>query len=430
MRLKISWRKYKVTRAHSDREKKYNALVSEWRTLYAPDILEQVYGKLYHYTTRENIWNIINTDSFYARHVRFSNDSAEYSLGKREVERCLKEVFEKNEGIKSKNTKLSELDDCYMVCFCKENDILSQWREYARGGVSLELYFNKDIIYTIKCNSEIEKENRDKHNLKTLSPYALPGRIFSRYYEDDIQYLKMYTAPILVKYVKEGDRQIWDCVNKIYNYVKAGERDQEAIHYYKQLLPYIKHTGFNEEKEARLIFTIPNSYTSGIIDYSDDAGIKKSYIRVQMGDAEKAQDTKCVIKYSNIPEELIQKVRNKMKGEGIAIPGREKERIKIEFEPETVERSYMEEKHFFIGNCKGQQYIFEVVDKYVSNYNIQNECNINIWCEGHLPIRKVTVGPSADAYELSESIRHRISNIYWLKYVKVEKSDIPYRFKK
>ena len=59
----------------------------EWYSLYG--FMEKNFlskGSLFHYTTRDNLWNIIESNSFYARHIRFSNDSAEYYIGKKEVE--------------------------------------------------------------------------------------------------------------------------------------------------------------------------------------------------------------------------------------------------------------------------------------------------------------------------------------------------------
>ncbi len=93
---------------------------------------------LYHYAGIETIWKILETDSFLARNVRFSNDSEEYKLG----EKIIKEYVEEKvlePGLRQKIFKSIQqgVQMFYMICFCEEGDLLSQWRGYARNGVSL-----------------------------------------------------------------------------------------------------------------------------------------------------------------------------------------------------------------------------------------------------------------------------------------------------
>ena len=50
-----------------------------------------------------------------------------------------------------------------------------------------------------------------------------------------------------------------------------------------------------------------------------------------------------------------------------------------------------------------------------------------IWCDGHLPIRQIIVGPSKDAELMKESIIQYKNNKYWMKSIEVKVSEIPYR---
>ncbi|MGF0034520.1 DUF2971 domain-containing protein [Bariatricus sp. SGI.154] len=363
-------------------------------------------GSLYHYTTRENLWNIINSNSFYARHVRFSNDSAEYIIGKEEIEKCL------DRG------ELSDLDDCYMVCFCKENDILSQWREYARGGVAIQMDFRNDRIYTIKCNADTEKKKED--------PYFIPGG----YFNDSIEYNLAYARPIAVKYIQPGKDALKNVVNEIKNYTKE-DREMAEDDCLKQLLPYIKHSGFKEEKEVRLVFTVDELNASYLVDYLEDKGMMRPYIRVEVGNAQKRQAEECVIECYKVPNEIKKKIKENLEQDILKIkdPDGKEKQIKICLKGGKTKREEKNRGYIFIENCKYQEYVFQMVDKYVSSYNIDHKNKIRIWCGGYLPIRGITVGPSSDAQELCESITHKIKKKYWMKYVEVNISSIPYRTK-
>lgn len=397
---------------------KEKELIAEWKTTFLRPIYNMcnVYsGKLFHYTTRDTLWNILRTNCFYARHVRFSNDSQEYLLGKREIERC------RNNG---NQIELTDPDDCYMICFCKENDILSQWREYARGGVSLELYFTEDIVYTILCNSKTEEENRKSKQINSKNVlYHIPIGLYDKSSE---KYQIVYSRPLEVKYIREGDVKLKKCVEEIEEELKNTQREAtEENRFLKKLLPYIKHAGFKEEKEARLVFDIDKYKAPYLVDYIDDKGTMKPYIRVQTGNAENFQSTKCKIHCFKIPKKLKEKI-NKGK---IEVPGENETEISVTLEliDDLTQRDEKKSKYIFIEKCVGQQYIFDIIDRDVAAYNAEHKLKIKIWCGGYLPIRGITVGPSSDAVELCESIRHKIGNIFWLKYVDVDISKIPYR---
>lgn len=397
----------------------------EWSSLYG--FMEKNFLRkrsLFHYTTRDNLWNILESNSFYARHIRFSNDSAEYNIGKKEVE-----------AIGNEGKELTDLNDCYMVCFCEKDDILSQWREYARGGVSLELNFTQDTFYTIMCNEKAKDINENDQTHPRRQKYRIPPR----FHFAAIPYKVVYAIPISVIYLRKnlgqseaegrykqkrpGAKEIADIV-KIIN-ENAEEMEKERM--LKNLLPFIKHEGFKEEREYRLLFSGIDQISPYVVDYLTDRGKKIPYIRVQVGDAEKGEEDSCTIKYYNVDQELIKNCKKHLgKKRTFNIPNQNKE-IKITFKQERYKRANEDVGHIYIENCNHQKYIFQMMDYYVTNYNKKHKSNVKIWCEGYLPIRGITIGPSEDAEELCESVSQRIKNIYWLKYVTVNVSGIPYR---
>lgn len=114
-------------------------------------------GKLlYHYTSLEILWKCIENDTMYARNVRFSNDAEEYDFGKKIIHKfCAK-----------KNMHILETGQCFMICFCLEDDLLSQWRGYASEGISIGFDFSYGIF------GKRDKEyNTTYHYLNVLNNY-------------------------------------------------------------------------------------------------------------------------------------------------------------------------------------------------------------------------------------------------------------------
>ena len=82
-------------------------------------------GKYYHYTGFDGFWKIIENESLLATQALFSNDSQEISKGKK--------LLESSEKIINKVKRIDV--DGYILCFCKVNDKLSQWRGYCHNAV-------------------------------------------------------------------------------------------------------------------------------------------------------------------------------------------------------------------------------------------------------------------------------------------------------
>ena len=85
---------------------------------------------------------------------------------------------------------------------------------------------------------------------------------------------------------------------------------------------------------------------------------------------------------------------------------------------------------FVLNDCEKQETVFKKIKTKIDAVNFLEKTSIKLWCEGHLPIRKITVGPFENREYIKECIEHKFSNIYWLNYVSVQTSDIPYRDKR
>ena len=81
-----------------------------------------------------------------------------------------------------------------------------------------------------------------------------------------------------------------------------------------------------------------------------------------------------------------------------------------------------------IGEGNNQEEMQVTIEKIIeSSLVLQYKETIKIWCKGHLPIRKIIVGPSEKQNEIKESLEYYKRTIYWLKYVDIDVSAIPLR---
>lgn len=348
---------------------------------------------LYHYTSLEVLGKILENDQFRATHVRFSNDIEEYNAGKYLMKSLDGSVHEK---------------DCFMICFCQKPDLLSQWREYARAGVSLELDFSFDSYFTI---TQDEKE---------LYTYAEPIEVIYANYE-----IKKLESDIAINLesipIKMGeDRENLSIMNKcIENYKRRFSEAEDGFslsNAINAVIPYIKNGAFEEEQEVRIIFELTKGDRQ-LVCYADDkrVGFKRPYLNVKCGIQEKSteKNVKIVKMDRRINSELYEKIKKCLEP-GVDI-------VNLE-DPYNIESIY-------IGTGENQEKIFNEVRKQLVN-NPELSEGYKIWCEGHWPIRSIMIGPSPNQGIIAESVSHYIKSYYWMRYVEVKCSKIPYREKR
>ena len=88
-----------------------------------------------------------------------------------------------------------------------------------------------------------------------------------------------------------------------------------------------------------------------------------------------------------------------------------------------------DEQCIVVSQGKNQEQIFQQVHNCVEEFFKREESppKIPVWCEGHLPIRSITVGPCTDQKEVEESIAHYCKHVFWLRDVEIKRSNIPFR---
>ena len=374
-------------------------------------------GLLYHYAKCETLWKILESDVFFARNIRFSNDSNEYVTGREIIERFVSENDELNKEEKKKILCQIQKNPMmyYMVCFCKERDLLSQWRGYAKNGVSIGMDFT-DGNFDAKLTEE-HIETFCVLNNKRFEEIEKGGR-----YSIGKENLKFLQMPYAVKYTPKRvgalEDDIKDTLATLWNEGDAEERISRLLKY----IPFVKDIGFKEEEEYRLIFDMEylgkseahsNNVRSKKIEYIDSEGMKKPYIKVEFGNpANKQAD----VKYISI-------------GKDLSFMADELEQSDIIKDKEIEIKRDENRNGIYIGEGKDQEKILEIVEKYVEAPSVSEEQRkqTKIWCKGHLPIREIIVGPGEKQEEIKESLEHYKKTEYWLRYIDIKTSEIPLR---
>ncbi len=382
-------------------------------------IFESPQAPLYHYTSREIFWKIMEEESFLARHILFSNDFGENMIGKQAMEKAVK-----NEG-----SALAESDALpFMICFCKKEDLLSQWRGYANEGVTIEFDFSKGLYgrkegfssyhcYTLvnkDINSDKDKdEDKDKNKDKDKDKRYWSSSLG----KDKLLFNGAIISPYAVNYITGSEIPDQVIQNKVSNIMQAPSIDNRQ-QYFIKMIPYIKNEKFDEEQEYRLIFDM-RQLVSGNVHlleqmyvYLDVDGVKKPNIRVKFGNQYEAEQEGPITIYyhDNSLTKELKSFREDLKRE------------KVEVELVRKVRKYkMKPNELILTEGKNQKQVCIRLRQRL------NQKSVKIWCDGHMPIRRIIVGPSKDAAFMKSSIEEYIKTKYWMNDIVVDISKIPLR---
>lgn len=361
----------------------------------------------YHYTSLSTAWAILENDSLWASHARFSNDSEELKKGMAIIAKITRQKYDQTEQGRSliefmKNLNASMID-CYIVCFCGSDNKLSQWRGYCRkDGVSFGFAFGNTFHYYLKDNPLLGK---DEAALKKVC-------YINKIKADDSEYTQLNS-------MLENELQ---------------RKDERDIVQVKEILlahiPLIKDPGFYEEDEYRLVVSNNNTEFPGetktpldsIIKYRNDKGVMRPYLNLCFG---KHHDEGIIAEaYDPASVDLyLYKLDKNIEAE-----------IKAFF-PKAIpiNSSTVSGRPFVLvgeDSEENQKDTLRIIEDIKTMYfaKTKKKDNVDVWFEGHMPIRTITVSPCENQEEVVESIRHYCTHEkYWLKYVKVKGSQIPYR---
>ncbi len=372
-------------------------------------------GIYYHYTSLETLWAILDSDTLRATQARFSNDSEEIKKGVH----LLKELCSQHKGgpLEKYTNQLEygsgEDIDCYIACFCGANDVLSQWRGYCRNdGVSIGFAFDETQRCFYFSDAPDNEQEPQKIHLYPVWYVAEDSQVYKE--------KKIITENNLIEELME----------KLETLDKLSD-EQTCKVFIDATIPLIKHAGFCEEDEYRLIIqntllehggkvTFPlNKY----VQYSPMEGLKRPYITIGFGKNRMDSHVKEVRLYG-LKRSSEKELRRLM------LPAHIRKKRNPEYRI-IHEKGWAGTPQIVIGQGKDQEDVFEALDRILTADAGQDNRlfpDVKLWCEGHLPIRTIMVSPCQNQKEVIESIRHYcLHKKYWMKYVEIGGSSTPYR---
>ncbi len=195
---------------------------------------------LYHYTTGETLKKIIESHSLLVGSVYHMNDAKEYIYLRNplfnEFTNRLKETREDSLLYKILHSLTNILSadrvfQCYVFCMSSEGDLLSQWRAYGSNGHGYSIGF------------EINGLDEKFDNVTTLDKVG---------YRDEQSVLK--SAETIVKDITRGINNLADSPtgNSISEQI-IKHHTENAIKSIESIIGFIKHDGFKDETESRLL---------------------------------------------------------------------------------------------------------------------------------------------------------------------------------
>ena len=192
---------------------------------------------LYHYTDLGALQNIVTNGDMWLTNSRYSNDEEEITHGYRVANEAIEQAKAQQVADPLWPQYLAEVgrlvakptdEGVYICCFCKFDNLLSQWRGYAANGNGVSIEFNPAGFKPI---------------VGAGSPHKGLMRLWKVFY-DEGQQRGIATSALRFAF----DHTPADTVE-----VRA-QRAADAITFF---IPTFKHNDFKDEEEWRLIFTPP-----------------------------------------------------------------------------------------------------------------------------------------------------------------------------
>ncbi|BDA78569.1 hypothetical protein LPTSP3_g14990 [Leptospira kobayashii] len=207
---------------------------------------EQLPDKIYHYTDLTGFLGITKGKELWASNASYLNDSKEIVHGLNLIKECIL-TYKNSHHDKDFKDLVGELTESilsitgesknYIVSFCEDGDLLSQWRGYTKSNVGIAIGFNTQ-------------------NLRGM--IAESGVIRKIHYNGEVQkQVISEVIPLILDY--------------LYIYFKTRFKDFNYEHFVLYFLLIIKNyaitfknESFAEEKEWRIIFDKENLLTSNL----------------------------------------------------------------------------------------------------------------------------------------------------------------------
>jgi Protein of unknown function (DUF2971) len=201
-------------------------------------------GLLYHYTSADGLLGILNTGTLWATQIRFLNDTAEFTFAR---DALVREAHLRAKRLKHPLVKRMVMREirrvehghipAYVISFSERGNTLSQWRAYApRDGVAIGFYRG--------ALRKVQKFALHRCRYLSQEPQtAAQRRALSRLFDKQVQNWISFASSLI-----RGDLRRHSAGTRV-DTTHAMLVSQAMI--WAALC--IKHDGFAEEREWRLI---------------------------------------------------------------------------------------------------------------------------------------------------------------------------------
>ncbi len=186
---------------------------------------------IYHYTSLETLYRILKDKSLYLTNISFMNDYSEFDQGISMFEREFKEEFKEEwqEGagtdFMKKIKSVKNIGNYCVASFTSLRDSLSQWRSYGMNAKGIAIGWN-----TYKLKDFCTEQNL---------------AFGSCVYADKFEHVFKKFIERIMPYV--------DQVEDINNLDNVKTFNKIILVYFIAITCFIKHAGFSEEKEIRIV---------------------------------------------------------------------------------------------------------------------------------------------------------------------------------
>ncbi|HEY5331777.1 MAG TPA: DUF2971 domain-containing protein [Acidobacteriaceae bacterium] len=209
-------------------------------------IMERPSGCLYHYTGAAGVIGILESRDLWATDYRHLNDRQEYRLGAR----LLKEEIAASRLTEKQRKTFEWLaaetqSGCFVLSFSERGDQLSQWRAYCPGGAGYALGFGQDSgLFSVQAK---------QHSFNLVRCEYDPGK-------------QRQLCKYLVDSFIDGmaTKQSWWPGGDVPSRVKSFLERYQWNLALALVMSALKHRGFKEEKEWRLVSQYPEEALYGV----------------------------------------------------------------------------------------------------------------------------------------------------------------------
>jgi hypothetical protein len=227
---------------------------------------EKITNKLYHYTSVQGLEGIATNANLWATDYRFLNDSREMKDG---VEIIHKELALRGEVVLKELAKFlvehadssAEIITPYIISFCSQHDLLSQWRAYASQseGYCVEFDFSDSRLSACKGDT------------------AIMCHLLPVIYDDDIK-IKVVKSIIDELLVVLKKHRIDNAYIADSGVEKTGMIIGLLFNVFQLPLLTFKDKGFAEEKEWRAVFLLNSVQNDKLRKFRTSGGAFTPYV--------------------------------------------------------------------------------------------------------------------------------------------------------